>query len=355
MAKHEQTWDMSPSGQTPPKGTQDVSSASHWAPTHKLYQPKGTTSCSVVEEYAPREPHRYLLKNGFLSNLEERESAGIKPQACNWEGAGRGEGSWVQHPSLANPWPPHILPVQQGGEHSPFSMGMGQMNASEPTKRFLLVVLAGTTYVSWMVPWKAMTQAGAARLPLCSRASRCHPLCLPPSPAATAEHGTAGAKNNEPPSRAAGAVPVLQPCSAPCVFPVDLRISAMLFISCSIINQTQSLAALNEQPVSSAPTATSPLPSHLPCFIARRNTGACIQSLLIIAARGAFQMISSHRESRYSSCQTGRKRGISIQVNASFLPVIPPATWLKSYSCSEIKYLAVLCFLTSSCPCHPGL
>jgi len=220
------------------------------------------------------------------------------------------------------------------------------MNASETTKSFSLAVFAGTTYVSWTVPWKAMTWAGAARLPLCSRACRCHPPCLPPSPAAAAERGTASAKNNEPPSRAARAVPVPQLCSAPCVFPVDLRISAMLFINCSIINQTQSLAALNEQPVSSAPTATSPLPSQLPCFIARHNTGACIQSLLIIAARGAFQMISSHRESRHSSCQTGRKRGISIQVNASFLPVIPPATWLKSCSHSEIKYLAVLCFPT---------
>lgn len=237
----------------------------------------------------------------------------------------------------------------------PFSMGARQMNASEITKSFLLAVLAGTTYVSWTVPWKAMTWAGAARLPLCSSASRCHPLCLPPSPAAAAERGAAGAKNNEPPSGAARVVPVLQPCSAPCVFPVDLRISATLFINCSIINQMRSLAALNEQPVSSAPTATSPLPSQLPCFIARHNTGACIQSLLIIAARGAFQMISSHRESRHSSCQTGRKRGISIQVNASFLPVIPPATWLKSDSHSEIKYLAVLCFLTCSCPHHPGL
>lgn len=220
------------------------------------------------------------------------------------------------------------------GEHSPFSMGTRLMNASEATKRFfLLAVLAGTTYVFWMVPWKAVTRAGSARLPLCSRASRCHPLCLPPSPAATAERGTAGAKNNEPPSGAARAVPVPQPCAAPCVFPVDLRISAMLFINCSIINQTQSLAALNEQPVSSAPTATSPLPSPLPCFIARHNTRACIQLLLIIAARGAFQMISSHQESRHSSCQAGRKRGIRIQVNASFLPVIPPATWLKSCSC----------------------
>lgn len=213
---------------------------------------------------------------------------------------------------------------------------------------FLLAVLAGTTYVSWTLPWKAVTRAGEARLPLCSRASRCHPLRPPPSPAATA-----GAKNDEPPSGAARTVPVPQSCSAPWVFPVDLRISAMLFINCSIINQTRSLAALNEQPVSSAPTATSPLPSQLPCFIARHNTGACIQLLLIIAARGAFQMISSHRESRHSSCQTGRKRGISIQVNASFLPVIPPATWLKSCSRSEIKYLAVLRFLTPSCPCYP--
>lgn len=117
----------------------------------------------------------------------------------------------------------------------------------------------------------------------------------------------------------------------------------------------QSLAALNEQPVSSAPTATSPLPSQLPCFITHHNTGACLQPFLIIAARGAFQMISSHQESRHSSCQTGRKGGISIQVNASFLPVIPPATWLKSCSRSEIKYRAVPCFLTSSCPCHPSL
>lgn len=124
---------------------------------------------------------------------------------------------------------------------------------------FLLAVLAGTTYVSWTLPWKAVTRAGAARLPLCSRASRCHPLRPPPSPAATAS-----AKNDEPPSGAAQTVPVPQSCSAPCVFPVDLRISAMLFINCSIINQTRSLAALNEQPVSSAPTATSPLPSQLP-------------------------------------------------------------------------------------------
>lgn len=129
----------------------------------------------------------------------------------------------------------------------------------------------------------------------------------------------------------------------------------MLFINCSIINQTQSLAALNEQPVSSAATATSPLPCQLPCFITHRSTGACLQPLLLIAARGAFQMISSHRESRHSSCQTGRKGGISIQVNASFLPVIPPATWQKSCSLSEIKYRAVPCFLTSSCPCHPNL
>lgn len=146
-------------------------------------------------------------------------------------------------------------------------------------------------------------------------------------------------------------MPVPQPCTAPCVFPVDLRISTALFINCSIINQTQSLAALNEQPVSSAPTATSPLLSQLPCFITHHNTGACIQLFLIIVARGAFQMISSHRESRHSSCHTGRKRGISIQVNSSFLPVMPPATWLKSCSRSEIKYLSVLCFPASPCPC----
>lgn len=217
------------------------------------------------------------------------------------------------------------------------------------------MALAGTTYVSWTVPWKALTWAGAARLPPCSRASCCHPLCLPPLPAATAERGTTCAKTNHPPSRAARALPVPQSCSAPCVSPVDLRISAMLFINCSIINQAQSLAALNEQPVSSAPTATSLLPSQLPCFITHHNTGACVQPLLVRAARGAFQMISSHQESRHSSCQTGRKGGISIQVNASFLPVIPPATWLKSCSRSEIKYRAVPCFLTSSCPCHPSL
>lgn len=154
--------------------------------------------------------------------------------------------------------------MQQGGQHSSFSIGTGQINVSETTKRFFfsLEVLAGTTYVSWTVPWKAVTWAGAARLPLCSRASRCQPPCLPPSPAATTQRGTASAKNNQSPSGAARAVPVPQPCSAPCVFPADLRISAMLFINCSIINQTQSLAALNEQPVSRAPTTTSPLSPH---------------------------------------------------------------------------------------------
>lgn len=216
------------------------------------------------------------------------------------------------------------------------------------------MVLAGTPYVSWMVPWKAVTRAGAACLPLCSRASRYHPLCLPPSPAATTKRGTAFAKNKEALSRDAQAVPVLQPRSAPCAFPLDLRSFAMLFINCSIINQMQSLAALNEQPVCSAPHCHQPpFPSQLPCFIARHNTGACIQSLLIIATRGAFQMISSHQESRHSSCQTGRERRISIQVNASFLTVIPPATWLKSCSRSAIKYLTVLQFPT--CPCHRGL
>lgn len=125
---------------------------------------------------------------------------------------------------------------------------------------FLLVVLAGTTYISWTIPWKAMMWAAAVCLPPRSWAS-CHPLCLSPLPPATAEHGTACAKNNDPLSRAAQALPVPQSCSAPCISPVDLRISTMLFINCSIINQTQSLAALNEQPVSSAPTATSPLPS----------------------------------------------------------------------------------------------
>lgn len=228
------------------------------------------------------------------------------------------------------------------------------MNISGTTKGFLLVVLAGTTYISWTIPWKAVMWARAVCLPPCSWASRCHPLCLPPLPPATAKRGTACAKNNDPLSRAAQALPVPQSCSASCISPVDLRISAMLFINCSIINQTQSLAALNEQPVSSAPTATSPLSSQLPCFITHHNTGACIQLLLIIAARGAFQMISSHRESRYSSCQTGRKGGISIQVNASFLPIIPPATCLKSCSHSETKYCAVPCFLTSSYPCHPS-
>lgn len=126
---------MSPSGQTPPKGTQDIPGTSHWAPTQELSQPKGTTWCSVAEECASRELHRYLLKNGFPSNLEERERAGIKPQACNWDRAGR-EGSWLQCPPLTNPWPPHILSVQQRGDCSPFSMGMGRMNASDTTKRF---------------------------------------------------------------------------------------------------------------------------------------------------------------------------------------------------------------------------
>lgn len=139
-------------------------------------------------------------------------------------------------------------------------MGTRQINSSEITKRFLLAVLAGTTYVSWMVPWKAMTRAGTACLPLCSCASCCHPLCLPPSPAATAECGTASAKSNEPPSWVAWVVPVPQSCLAPCVFPVDLRISAMLFINSSIINQTQSLAALNEQPVLVLPPPPAPSP-----------------------------------------------------------------------------------------------
>lgn len=100
-------------------------------------------------------------------------------------------------------------------ESIPLFLRMRQMNVSETTKSFLVVLLAGTTYVSWTVPWKAVTWARAACLPPCSRASRCRPLCLPPLPAATAERGTACAKNNDPPSRAAQALPVPQSCSAP--------------------------------------------------------------------------------------------------------------------------------------------
>lgn len=92
----------------------------------------------------------------------------------------------------------------------PFLWGWGGWMPQTLQRVFLLAALAGTTYVSWTVPWKAVTWAGSARLPLCSRASRCHPLCLPPSPAAAAERGAAGAKNNEPPSGAARAVPVPQ-------------------------------------------------------------------------------------------------------------------------------------------------
>lgn len=220
---------------------------------------------------------------------------------------------------------------------------------------FLLVVLAGTTYISWTIPWKAMMWAAAVCLPPRSWAS-CHPLCLPPLPPATAEHGTACAKNNDPLSRAAQALPVPQSCSAPCISPVDLRISTMLFINCSIINQDAELGSTKWAACLQCSYCHQPppFPSQLPCFITHHNTGACIQPLLIIAASGAFQTISSHQESRYSSCQTGRKGGISIQVNASFLPVIPPATWLKSCSHSETKYHAVTCFLTSSYPCHPS-
>lgn len=129
-------------------------------------------------------------KIDFLPYPEEGESEETKPQTRSWESARR-EGSWVQCPSLPNPWLPHILSLQQRGEHFPFPMRARQMNVSETTKGFSHVVLAGTTYVSWTVPWKAVTWAGAARLPPCSRASRCHPLCLPPLPAAAAERGSA--------------------------------------------------------------------------------------------------------------------------------------------------------------------
>lgn len=62
----------------------------------------------------------------------------------------------------------------------------------------------------------------------------------------------------------------------------------MLFISSSVINQPRSLAALNEQPVPSAPTTRSPLPGRLPCFMAQRNAGACLQLAPPNSSQGGF-------------------------------------------------------------------
>lgn len=73
------------------------------------------------------------------------------------------------------------------------------------------------------------------------------------------------------------------------IFPNELSISTMLLIKRSVINQMQNLAALKEQPVSSAPTVTSLLPSQPPCFITHHNGGACIHWLFISAAWGLFK------------------------------------------------------------------
>lgn len=146
-------------------------------------------------------------KMGSLLIWKKERVQGLKHKPATGKEKGEKKAAGFSALLCRTLWPPQILPVQQGGQHPSFSVGTGQMNVSETTKRFFffssLEVLAGTTYVSWMVPWKAVTWAGAARLPLCSRASRCHPLCLPPSPAATTQRGTASAKNNQSPSGAA--------------------------------------------------------------------------------------------------------------------------------------------------------
>lgn len=298
---------------------QEALNTSHWASTlHLLLRP---ILYSAVEVSVPQQLYASLKK--WITS----ESGGK-----------------TEHPFLLIPQPPHE------GEHSSLCMETGRMNASETTQSaFGLPRSQGSPmYLG------CCHEVPSSHVPL----TPCHllsPPVPPPSSGATTEHSTAIAKDKEPQRWAAPATPVPPSPSASCIFPVELRISTMLFIKPSVINQMQNLAALNEQPVSSTPTATSFLPSQPPCFITHHNGGACIHWLLIIAARGAFQMISSHWESRHSSCQTGRKRGISIQVNASFLPVIPLATWLKHCSHSEIKYLTALCFPSSSCPCHPSL
>lgn len=106
-------------------------------------------------------------------------------------------------------------------------------------------------------------EGSSSSLPLCSRA---HHPCQLPLP------------------RTRGPRPARLPAS----LPADLRISAMLFISSSVINQPRSLAALNEQPVPSAPTTSSPLPGRLPCFMAQCNAGACLQLAPPNSSQGGF-------------------------------------------------------------------